>query len=246
MGNGVSWSPSNSSSYPLDGPNVPLICDNVRAQKLALEADDQLKGRKIDIVYGFSMGAMQALEWARAYPSDVKYSVPVCGSSGCNQINCILCDALAACLTTVALKVEKLKAFSLTFAGWFVGPDFYRNKEWAALGFSSLEDYEVNFPIAFFGSSDPDDLLAMLLTWRHTPPFTEDQCKAIVGPKVLLLPCNTDTYFRTEDLALLEKKFIPVCTMKEIISNWGHLAGNPEQLENEFAFIQSQVKAFCK
>ena len=39
---------------------VILIIINIfRAQKLALDADEEFSGRKIDLVYGFSMGAMQ-------------------------------------------------------------------------------------------------------------------------------------------------------------------------------------------
>jgi len=248
MGNGVSYSPSNpgKGTYPLTPKEGPTIGDNVKAQKMALEADSQFgKGKKIDLVYGFSMGGMQALEWARAYPEDVKYSVPVCGSSGCNQINQMLCDALASPLTNaLSLKVDKLKIFGLIFAGWYVGPDFYRNKEWSVLGFTALEEFEANFAVAFWANSDPDDLLAMLQTWRYTEPFTPDVCKAIKGPKVLLLPCSTDTYFRVEDLEVLEKAYIPSCSLKVIKSNWGHLAGNPEQLKAEFDFIKAELKSF--
>ena len=60
IGNGVSYSPSNSpSDFPLSPPNVLNVNDQVRAQKMALDADEEFSGRKIDLVYGFSMGAMQ-------------------------------------------------------------------------------------------------------------------------------------------------------------------------------------------
>jgi len=249
LGNGVSYSPSTAKSkaeFPLgyEKGKVPTIGDNVKFQKMALDADEQLKGRQIDVVYGFSMGAMQALEWARAYPDVVKYCIPVCGSSGCNLINRLLCDTLASSLMNpLSLKVNKLSTFGLIFSGWYVGPDFYRNEEYKAIGIDTLEDFETNFAIGYWANSDPDDLLAMLQTWRFTEPFTEAQCKAIKGPKVLLLPCSTDTYFRVEDIERLEQKFIPSSKLSVIKSNWGHLAGNPEQLKSEFDFIKAELKA---
>ena len=38
---------------------ILIIMNIFRARKLALDADEEFSGRKIDLVYGFSMGAMQ-------------------------------------------------------------------------------------------------------------------------------------------------------------------------------------------
>ena len=247
IGNGVSYSPSNDpEGYPLTPPKITNVNDQVRAQKLALDNDKDFAGKKIDLVYGFSMGAMQALEWPKAYPDLVSHSVPVCGSSGCTSYNAVFLDALIAILeSTTASRDDKLRAFAACYAGWYVGPAFYAQKTWETKGFKSLEDFEENFGRAFFKDMDPYDLLAQLRTWRSTPVFTPEECKSIKA-KVLMLPCDGDTYFRPEDIYGLEQKFIPNCTTKVIPSPWGHLAGTPDGLDMEFNFIKDAVAEFLK
>ena len=240
LGNGVSYSPSTigiTEKYP----EIVTVGDNIKAQKAAL--DVEFPGKIIDFAFGFSMGAMQAFEWTRAYPENVKVAAPICGSSGCEDYNIVFLEGLIAILTTTTSKFEKLKAFSSVYAGWYVGPDFYRNQEWKQKGFTSLDDWLDNFAQKRWCDGDPEDLLAMVRTWRNTTPFTEDQCKAIVGPKIIILPCDQDTYFRPEAISARELAFIPNATMNVINSPWGHLAGNPQTLEKEFAFIKSSIAA---
>ena len=75
LGNGVSFSPSTHphARYP-----AVTIADNVRAQRALLDA---LGVRELDLIYGYSMGALQAFEWAVAYPDAVARVVAVCGAA---------------------------------------------------------------------------------------------------------------------------------------------------------------------
>ena len=67
FGNGYSSSPSNSSA-PQDGPRFPHVTlfDNVACQHRLLT--EHLGVRRIALVLGWSMAAMQAYQWAAQYP----------------------------------------------------------------------------------------------------------------------------------------------------------------------------------
>ena len=240
MGNGISYSPSTNGSEMTF--RSPTIAENVQAQHAALQADAQFRDRRIDLCYGYSMGAMQALEWARSF--DVANVVAVCGASGCSDYNAVFVEALIACLTSDASRADKLRTFSAIYAGWGVGVDFYRSKNWQS-HFSSLDDFLQNSYGAAFKDDDPDDLLAMANTWRATPRFSIPELQAITA-NVLLLPCDGDTYFRVDDLALHEGKHIPNATLHVLPSPHGHRAGDPSRpgMESELVFIQSHVHAF--
>ena len=58
-----------------------------------------------------------------------------------------------------------------------MGPKFYQGRVWESKGFGSLEEFEVGFGLGFFKDMDPEDLLAMLRTWRSTRCFSEEECK---------------------------------------------------------------------
>ena len=69
--------PETGEPYGLRFP-VITIADMVRAQKLLI---DHLGIEKLFCVTGGSMGAMQVLEWAAAYPERVFSAVPIAGSA---------------------------------------------------------------------------------------------------------------------------------------------------------------------
>src|SRR6187431_2197191 len=75
FGNGLSSSPSNSAVTPF--PAVSYH-DAVAVQRRLLE---QFGISKIALVYGWSMGGMQAYHWAVRYPDMVERAAVVCGSA---------------------------------------------------------------------------------------------------------------------------------------------------------------------
>ena len=83
FGNGYSSSPSNTDP-PQDGPRFPHITlfDNIACQhRLVTEC---LGIRRIALVLGWSMAAMQAYQWAAQYPDMVDAILPYCGSARCS------------------------------------------------------------------------------------------------------------------------------------------------------------------
>eukprot|EP00913_Durusdinium_trenchii_P001097 g1005.t1 len=86
LGNGMSSSPGDEG-FPCQGTS---ICDNVRLQALLIT--------KLAMIYGYSMGAMQALHWAAMFPDRVQRVAAVCGSAAVSDFNVVFLDSLEAAL----------------------------------------------------------------------------------------------------------------------------------------------------
>ena len=97
FGNGYSSSPSNSAA-PQDGPRFPQVTlfDNVACQHRLLT--EHLGVRRIALVLGWSMAAMQAYQWAAQYPDMVEAILPYCGAARCSPINHAFLDGPKAAL----------------------------------------------------------------------------------------------------------------------------------------------------
>ena len=76
LGNGVSFSPGDGGY-----PDLVSIDDNARLQKKLV--DDVFDGRQLSLAYGYSMGGMQALAFARLFPDAAARVMVVCGAAGC-------------------------------------------------------------------------------------------------------------------------------------------------------------------
>ena len=78
FGNGLSSSPSNSDVTPF--PDISYH-DAVAVQRRLLV--EQFGISRIALVYGWSMGGMQAYHWAACHSDMVERAAIVCGSAGC-------------------------------------------------------------------------------------------------------------------------------------------------------------------
>lgn len=78
LGNGVSTSPSTSSAQPAAAFPALTIADMVVAQHRLVK--EHLKLPALHAVVGFSMGAMQALEWAARFPDETRRVVSLLGT----------------------------------------------------------------------------------------------------------------------------------------------------------------------
>ena len=256
FGNGLSSSPSNTP-WPLTGDRYPDVTyhDAVRVQQRLLAEVFGIS--RVKLVYGWSMGAMQAYHWAVAFPGLVERIAVVCGSARCAPHNAVFLESVRAALTADAAyqdgvfnarPVRGYRAMGRVYAGWALSQEFYREEVWRSIGFSSLEDFIVRFWEANFSRRDPGDLLAQLWTWQHGdisahPDFNGDLPKALasIRARVLLMPGDHDLYFRVEDNRR-EMQHLAHAELKPIPSIWGHRAGNPAQSAEDAACIDAAVR----
>lgn len=73
--------------------------------------------------------------------------------------------------------------------------------------------------------ADADDLLAMLRTWRAAPAAPPDL--GDVTARVVLAPCDTDRYFRVDELERREAVALRDAVLRPLSSPYGHRAGDP-------------------
>ena len=273
LGNGVSYSPSidvmgatnngTAPGGPLPPPIFVSIADNVAAQKtlmrhLGVSCD---ASAPLSLVYGYSMGALQAYEWAVSSPEGVERIAAVCGASRCGSLNRIFLRSLEAALKADGAWDEAgqrfthrpmrgLRAFSSIYAGWGVGSSFYVDKAYEGAGFSSADDFLERSYIPAFASCDGDDLLAQIHAWREADATrgAADLTAALgaVRAKVLLMPCDTDKYFTLEEASAEAAALGDRCLLKPIVSPAGHRAGDPHrpELSAELEFVRTAVHEF--
>jgi homoserine acetyltransferase len=223
FGNGQSISPSNSAIAPF--PDVTFY-DNVRAQHALLTQG--LGITHLRAVTGWSMGAGQSFQWATQYPDFMDICVPFCGSAKTSLHNQVFLEGVKSALLaakktssrgstfgrvetqgqenrewTEEERTVGLKAFGRGYAGWGFSQTFYREKlHEKCYGAKDLEDFMVTFWEAWALSKDPENMLAMLMTWQKgdvskQEPYNGDFEKAMaaIKAKTLVLPAKTDLYF---------------------------------------------------
>ncbi|MBT3533148.1 MAG: alpha/beta fold hydrolase [Rhodospirillaceae bacterium] len=255
FGNGLSSSPSNMAE-PYGMGRFPAFShwDNIQAQRRMLAevfAIDHLA-----LVYGWSMGAQQALHWGAIFPDQVAAICAICGSARTSPHNKVFLEGVRATLTAdpawheggfTARPVRGLRAMGRLYAGWAMSQAFYREGKHLELGFASLEDYLVRAWEANFLRRNGDDLLSMLATWYHSDIsnneiFDDDLTTALgaIKPRAMIMPSRTDLYFTPED-AEAECKQMPNAEFRPIESIWGHRAGNPIDNEADETFLRQAV-----
>ena len=256
FGNGLSSSPSNTP-WPLKGTRYPdvTLLDAVRVQRQMLR---EIWGiEHLALVYGWSMGAMQAYHWAAHFPDEVARIAVVCGAARCAPHNQVFIDGVRHALTAdaayqdgvfVSFPTRGMRAMGRVYAGWALSQAVYRDALWQQLGYTSLEDFLVRYWEQAFAKRDPEDLLAQLWTWTHgdisaneTFEGNLDAALAAIKARVLLMPGDHDLYFRVEDNRR-ELQHLQHGELTPIPSVWGHRAGNPIGLEAERQFINDHVK----
>ncbi|MDP6345084.1 MAG: alpha/beta fold hydrolase, partial [Alphaproteobacteria bacterium] len=170
FGNGLSSSPSNlAEPYGLGRRPLFTHWDNVHAQRRLLT---ELFGvERLALVYGWSMGAQQALHWGAIFPDQVARICAICGSARTSIHNKVFLEGVRAALTAdpawrdghfAERPVRGLRAMGRIYAGWAMSQAFYRERLYEKVGFASLEDYLVRSWEANFLRRSGDDLLSML------------------------------------------------------------------------------------
>lgn len=259
IGNGLSSSPSNSAITPF-----PAITyhDAVAVQRRLLV--EQFGVSKIALVYGWSMGGMQAYHWAARYPDMVERAAVVCGSARCSPYNYVFLEGVKAALTTdpawqdgrfVAKPVAGLRAMGRVYAGWAMSHAYYRDDIWREAGFTSLEDYLARSWDMAFARRDANDLLAQIAIWQNGDisrcrEFGGDIDRALAAVKasILLMPGQTDRYFDVRDNEAELGRLVNArsAELRPIPSIHGHRAGNPVANPADRDFINAEISALLR
>ena len=175
IGNGLSTSPHNTPA-PAGMGNFPhvRIGDDVRAQHKFVTEKFGLES--LALVVGGSMGAQQTYEWAVRYPDMIQRAAPIAGTARNSLHDFLFAETLIDAITsdpgfnkgfyTSSADVrEGLLRHSKLWAvmGW--STEFFKESRYKALGFSSMEDFIINFMYGYFSVMDPNNLLCMAWKW---------------------------------------------------------------------------------
>jgi homoserine O-acetyltransferase len=240
FGNGYSSSPSNASP-PQDGPRFPHVTlfDNVACQHRLLT--EHLGIRRIALILGWSVAAMQAYQWAAQYPDMVEAILPYCGAARCSPLNYAFLDGPKAALQADAAWSEGdyvkppekgLRAFGRVYVAWAYSHDFFGNGHYRQLGFSTLEDFVRDWEEGHL-KWDANDLLAKIWTWQHgdisdNQIYRADFKRALqsIRARAIVLACSSDMYFVPADNAA-EVASMHRAELRVFDSPWGHAVGSP-------------------
>jgi len=238
IGSGLSSSPHNTPA-PAGMGNFPhvRIGDDVRAQHKLVTEKFGLKS--LALVVGGSMGAQQTYEWAVRYPDMVKRAAPIAGTARNTVHDFLFTETLVDAITsdpgfnkgfyTSSADVrEGLLRHAKMWAvmGW--STHFFQENRHKALGFSSLDDFIINFMNAYFAVMDPNDLLCMAWKWqrgdvsRHTGGDLRAALNRIKA-KTFVMPMSSDMFFPPDDCQA-EWRLIPDAEFRPIKTVDGHLA----------------------
>jgi len=238
IGSGLSTSPHNTPE-PAGMANFPnvRIGDDVRAQhKLITE---KIGLANLALVVGGSMGAQQTYEWAVRYPDMVKRAAPIAGTARSTIHFFLFIETLVDAITSdpgfnkgfyssSSDMREGLLRHAKMWAvmGWSTA--FFQENRHRALGFSSIDDFIINFMYAYFNIMDPNDLLCM--AWKAQRADVSRHAGgdlraalARIKAKTYVMPMSTDMFFPPTDCRA-EWQLIPGAEFRPIQTIDGHLA----------------------
>ena len=258
FGNGRSSSPSTTAA-PHDGPRFPIVTirDSVHAVYRLLR--EELGVEHLRAVVGFSMGAMQAFQWAVSYPDFMDLVIPICGNARSYPHGNVRLEGL---ITTLRLDpayangdydtqpADGVAAFGLAWAPWLYSQEWWRRELWLEVDpGATYESVVDSFRTDFLPGADANDIVLQCRTWqRHdvgtTPGFAGDTRAALrsIQARVLYLPSETDLYFPLGD-ARFESTAIPNVTLTPIPSLWGHPAGSAVT-DADAQFVSRAISGF--
>jgi homoserine O-acetyltransferase len=246
VGNGLSTVKTAGAQRDWDPLTQPAVRvrDNVAAQRALL---DHLGVRRVALVAGWSMGGLQAYEWAVAHPDLVDAFLPVCAGSRCWPLNSVFLQGLVPFLAHGLAHPEHracdLAAFGRAYAGWAYSAAYYRDELWRRDGWATVSALLDGWA-RDHQATDPAHLLAMLRTWQSAHPGPADrslrETLSQVTARAILMPGTTDMYFTVAENTL-EAAWLPRAELRPIVSDYGHIAGRPGHLPEVTAQVEAAV-----
>ena len=108
-----------------------------------------------------------------------------------------------------------------------LSPPFFSGEGWRDAGFSSLEDFLLNFLYASFLPMDPNDLLCMARKWQEADVSRNtggDLPAALrrIRARTTVMPISSDMFFVTADCAA-EQELIARSELRPLKTFWGHI-----------------------
>ena len=246
FGNGASSSPSNSPMGLAEQGWVVSHRDNVAAQRHLLR--EVFGVERLPLIYGWSMGAQQAYQWAVDHPERVERICCVCGTARTSPHNRLFCLSLRQALTADrhwtgsgfdAPPEEGLRTYALIYASWAASQAFFRTVA------EPIEQHVEQQWLPHYRRHDPRDLIAMLDTWlAHDVAPGGDLGAALsrIRARTTVVAGSHDLYFTPDDLAA-EAAAIPSAHFHLIESELGHRAGNPHSSPAEQQRLRAIVDA---
>ena len=238
IGGGLSSSPHNTPD-PAGMANFPKvrIGDDVRAQHRLVTEKFGL--HSLALVVGGSMGAQQTYEWAVRYPDMVKRAAPIAGTARNTVHDFLFTETLVDAITSdpgfnkgfyqcpADVRDGLLRHAKMWgVMGW--STEFFQQNRHKKLGFSSLDDFIVNFMFGYFRVMDPNDLLCMAWKWQRgdVSRHTSGDLRAALGrikARTFVMPMTSDMFFPPADCQA-EWRLIPDAEFRPIQTIDGHLA----------------------
>ncbi len=236
FGNGVSSSPSHGGMGLAEQGWVVSHADNVAAQQRLLR--ERFGVSRLPLIYGWSMGAQQAYQWAISQPQWVERICCVCGTARTSPHNRLFLLSLRQALTAdphwtgsgfSGDPEQGLRTYALIYASWAASQPFFR-------GISEpVEQHVEQQWLPAYRRHDPRDLIAMLDTWlAHDVAPGADLAAALsaIRARTAVVACNRDLYFTVDDMAA-DAAAIPGAELHALDSLLGHRAGNPHSSPTE-------------
>jgi homoserine O-acetyltransferase len=236
FGNGISSSPSNTPP-PFDRGAFPpiAIADDVIAQHRLLT--EQFGISAIQLVLGWSVGALQTYEWAVRFPSMVRRMASIAGAPQPSPWT------LHWLRTVIEESVTSDPAFNSGFYAQAMDVQaglrrqghcmaltlppvgYLRPEILNALGFASVDDFVRGFFEGFMIGQDPNNLICQARKARAANPAAGGDLQAALGritAKTLIVAFTGDVMFGPEE-SRRHATWIPGAQYREVTTTSGHL-----------------------
>jgi homoserine O-acetyltransferase len=234
FGSGLSTSPSLVTDRKAGPFPRVTIGDNVIAQRRVLS--EELGVDQLALVAGFSMGALQAYEWAAQAPDQVARLLVISGAACTSRHTWLFLEGIKRTLLAGQsledgwFRVPPLanhEAVAWVWLGWAHGQSFINRLGFSELGYETLDAY-LSDMIAVQMGDDPDDLLLQLGAWQAHDIAgghgnTEAALQAIQA-RAIIMPNEKDLYFPPEDSAW-EVERLRDAELRVISGDYGHVGG---------------------